>query len=228
MLDKALASVHAQDYTDFDVWVVDDFSDDERVVGVLEKWYHRFEARGITFWPARTEFQSGYQCVPKNLGIFYSRGEFIAYLDDDNTWEPDHLTKMMAAFTPDVDMVYCGINYINETDDDTLTTGKVEAVNWNPELLKEVNYVDTSAMMHSRGSAIVLTARGINVWDEKLRRYADWNLVARFAAAFMVAKPVPDLYINYVWHGNNLQLTRRPAGVYAQNLADMPLENMGE
>lgn len=228
MLDKALASVHAQDYDDFDVWVIDDFSDDEEVVNVLERWQGKFDSRGIEFYPARTDFNSGYQCMPKNLGIFHSNGDFVAYLDDDNTWEPDHLTKMMAAFTPDVDMVYCGINYINETDNADLSTGKVDTHEWDPVALTKANYIDTSAMIHTRGAATVLSTQGYNVWDEKLRRYGDWNLVVRFAVAGMVAAPVYSHYINYVWHGENLQLTRRPAGVYAKNLSDMEVANMGE
>lgn len=220
-LDKALASICAQTYTDFDVWVVDDCTPHGVNEGVLEAWYKAHEARGIPFYAARLGFNSGYQCVPKNAGIAHSKGDFIAYLDDDNTWTPMHLEKMMAAFTPDVDMVYCGIDYANETANAALPTGKREAPDWDPKALLLSNYIDTSAMIHTRGSAMMLSQEAYNVWDESLRRFADWNLVVRFAKAGFRAAPVKGHFINYLWHGENLQLTRKPAGVYAKNLADM-------
>ena len=47
-LDKALASVHAQTFSDFEVIVVDDCSPQhEEVRAVLEKWHAAFEARGV-------------------------------------------------------------------------------------------------------------------------------------------------------------------------------------
>jgi len=30
-------------------------------------------------------------CMPKNKGIEQARGDYIAYLDDDNEWRPNHL-----------------------------------------------------------------------------------------------------------------------------------------
>ena len=220
-LDRALASIHKQTYTDFDVWVVDDCTPGDANEGVLKKWHELHWERGIPFYAARLEWNSGYQCVPKNAGIFYSTGDFIAYLDDDNTWEPTHLETMMRHMTPDVDMVYCGIRYDNRTDNASLPTGERPAPPWDPVALFQQNYIDTSAMIHSRGSAMMLSQEAYNVWDESLRRFADWNLVARFARAGLRAAPVPGHFINYVWHGDNLQLTRKPAGVYVQNLADM-------
>ena len=43
----------------------------------------------LTYRPART-------ARIRNIGIASSRGEFIAHLDDDNSYEPDHLATLIA------------------------------------------------------------------------------------------------------------------------------------
>src|SRR2546425_125109 len=101
-LEKALASVHAQTLDDFEVVVVDDCSPDkEGLHALLEKWYGEFEKRGIDLVAARLGENSGYQCMPKNKGIELARGDYIAYLDDDNTWRPDHLSACVSAIEAD-------------------------------------------------------------------------------------------------------------------------------
>lgn len=209
-LDRALASVCDQAYDDFDVWVVDDHSPDVDAVGdVMEKWTKRFEARGITMWAVRTPYNSGYQCFPKNVGIMQSCGELIGYLDDDNRWLPNHLSDLVAAFmSNDIDMVYGGRRYINESDDPGLTTGDVLALPWKPKEIVAQNYIDTSDMLHSRGALTMLMSATGRMWDENLMRFGDWDFVSRWAKTGLNAMPVEGIHSEYYWHGNNLQITR--------------------
>lgn len=210
LLDRALASVVAQTYTDFEVWVIDDCSPDEEAVGaVLEKYAGMFAARGIPFYPARLPRPSGYQCVPKNAGIFYSSGEFIAYLDDDNTWEPNHLEELMKVMLAgEADLVYGGRAYINQTDRTDLFHGLVYPQPWDPVKLAQANYIDTSDILHTRGAAWLILREWRNIWDNNLRRFGDWNLLMRFVRLGLVGEPVNAILSTYYWHGENLQLTR--------------------
>lgn len=37
--------------------------------------------------------------VPRNYGIMMANGKWIAYLDDDNRWEPNHISSLMSGLT---------------------------------------------------------------------------------------------------------------------------------
>lgn len=210
-LDRALESVCAQDFEDFDVWVVDDHSPDEKPVGdVLEKWFFKFKERGIELWAVRLAENTGYQCVPKNIGITQCDGDYIAYLDDDNTWTPDHLSVLFdAIIKDDVDMVYGGRRYINNTEHSGLAEGDAPAQPWRPEILDHQNFVDTSDMLHTKGGAYMMAGMDGQMWDENLLRFGDWNFVHRWAKHGLTAAPVDAIITNYYWHGGNLQLTRK-------------------
>ncbi|TYZ14318.1 glycosyltransferase family 2 protein [Hymenobacter lutimineralis] len=82
LLVKALASVRAQTYPAIQLIVVDDGSTDntrELLAGYPEvEYYYQANQR---------------QAAARNKGLQYARGEFIASLDSDDTWEPDFLAK---------------------------------------------------------------------------------------------------------------------------------------
>ena len=215
MLDRALKSVHAQTFSDFEVIVVDDCTPDkESVHTLLERWSTRFEKRGVELIGARLGENSGYQCMPKNRGIERARGDYIAYLDDDNTWRPDHLSKTVEAIESDLstDMVYSRLCY--HVDDETkekhpnIPTGDAEGTEWDPRLLSMRNYIDTSTILHSKGAFWRLIRESGFGWDETLRRFGDWNLVWRWGVFGNTAKLVDSVTVDYNWHGGSMQLTR--------------------
>ena len=84
-LPRAIKSVFAQTFQDFEVVVVDDGSTDdtERYVGKLLESGHRVE-----FF--RHSGNLGAQAA-RNTGIRKSRGEWIAFLDSDDEWLPNRL-----------------------------------------------------------------------------------------------------------------------------------------
>src|SRR5438552_2642197 len=85
---RAVASVLAQTYQDFEVLVVDDGSTDgtaQALEGLdLRLRYHWQENRGV----------SG----ARNAGSRLARGEIVAFLDSDDRWLPDHLAVVTEVF----------------------------------------------------------------------------------------------------------------------------------
>ena len=45
----------------------------------------------------------------RNVGIRLSHSEFIAFLDDDNIWMPQHLTLAVGGLGTDTDMIYTAV-----------------------------------------------------------------------------------------------------------------------
>jgi glycosyltransferase involved in cell wall biosynthesis len=88
-LRHALESVLWQTYRNFEVWVIGDACTDhtEEVVASFAHdprihWYNLPK-------------NSGYQSRPNNEGIRRARGEFIAYLNHDDIWLPNHLEHLV-------------------------------------------------------------------------------------------------------------------------------------
>jgi hypothetical protein len=78
LLEEALESVFAQEFTDYEVLVVDDGSTDG-TAQVLARYGER--VRGL-----RQENQG--QGAARNLGIQQARGEYVVFLDSDDVWFP--------------------------------------------------------------------------------------------------------------------------------------------
>lgn len=219
-LDLALESVCNQTFSDFEVVVVDDCSTADNYP-VLEKWDANFTARGVEMYAFRLGENSGYQCLPKNRGIEHSRGDYIAYLDDDNTWRPEHLETLVTAIEGDLstDMVYSRQCYHIEDDAlrselrekygrDPYPDGDGAGIPWNPGLLSQMNYIDTSVILHSKGAFWRLVRDSGYGWDESLRRFGDWNFVWRWAVHGLTGKLVDKVTVDYNVHRGSVQVTR--------------------
>lgn len=98
-LRTALKSVLDQTFTDFDVWVVNNYSSDH-TVDVAES-FGDSRVRIIDF------SNQGIIGAARNVGIKASTGEYVAFLDSDDTWRPNKLEKVSAAIAenPKADVI---------------------------------------------------------------------------------------------------------------------------
>jgi glycosyltransferase involved in cell wall biosynthesis len=82
-LQRAIASVHAQTYKDFELIIVDDGSDDDTPLLASKSGnsikYIRQENCGVS--------------SARNNGISLSNAQYIAFLDSDDQWLPDKLQE---------------------------------------------------------------------------------------------------------------------------------------
>lgn len=105
-LPATVASVLAQTFTDFELVIVDDGSSDN----VIE-WVSALTDARIRLVSQANKGIPG----ARNTGIEHARGEFIAFLDGDDLWEPMKLEKQVAclALRPEVGFVHTAIRYID-------------------------------------------------------------------------------------------------------------------
>jgi glycosyltransferase involved in cell wall biosynthesis len=89
-LKRALGSVYAQTFTDFEVVVVDDASTDGTGKWILKRKFPglRFIRLGRNQGPAPA----------RNRGLQKARGDLVAFLDSDDLWKPDYLRSMLPSF----------------------------------------------------------------------------------------------------------------------------------
>jgi succinoglycan biosynthesis protein ExoO len=88
-LDRAIASVQEQGFTDWELIAVDDCSTDNTIT-LLEKHSARDKRIRVLRTPA-----NGGPSVARNLAFDQSVGEFIAILDADDAYEPERLERML-------------------------------------------------------------------------------------------------------------------------------------
>jgi hypothetical protein len=167
-LDRAIRSVVAQRYENWELVVVDDggSEDSKAVVEAVD------DSR-ISWSRIRGSGAAG----ARNAALKQVRGEVIAYLDDDNMMDPDWLYAVVWAFEqrPDADVLY-GAFVI---DDMLRVTGEESGAmpwaflyEWDREALSRGNLADMSSIAHRSGLS--------GAWfDEQLHELNDWDLLIR-------------------------------------------------
>ena len=109
VLPYAIESVLWQTYSNFELWIIGDCCTDNTedvvkpyLVDERVNWYNLPE-------------NSGYQSVPNNEGIRRAKGNYIAYLNHDDIWLPNHLQDAMMGFEETkVDFVFTILQWIYE------------------------------------------------------------------------------------------------------------------
>lgn len=102
LLAEALASLGQQTFTDWEAIVVDDAS-----TPAVDSNLGDPRIRVVRVEPGRGG------AAAKNRGIAEARGEIVAYLDDDDEYDPAYLARALDALErhPDIDVVYMGVTW---------------------------------------------------------------------------------------------------------------------
>lgn len=87
-LGRALDSLMAQTFTDFETIIVDDASNDRSVE--IARQHPLFRK-----WIIQNDINRE-RCVSRNIGIQQAKGKYIGFLDSDDYHLPEHLEKMFA------------------------------------------------------------------------------------------------------------------------------------
>lgn len=187
LIGAAINSVLAQTYRDFELIVVDDASND----GL---------AALSTFADPRIHLlkhtENRGAAAARNTGIAASRGDYVAFLDSDDTWYPEKLSLQVAAMReqpPEVAGHVCAYDCVKAG-----YATRVIAPNWTAE-----SFYRSQLFGCVCGPGSTLLCRrdvfaDVGVFDEQLRRLEDWDWILRLAERGyrLLGEPRPLVRVN--------------------------------
>ncbi|WP_333778826.1 glycosyltransferase family 2 protein [Streptomyces sp. IBSBF 3136] len=135
---------------------------------------------------------TGVAGVVRNVGIRLTRSRYVAFLDDDNQWEPDHLERALAVLesSEGPDGVYTALRRVlpDGTERDVLS------VPFDRRRAARESFLDTNAFVARRTRALRFSR--LRRTPEVLPR-EDWELVHRYSRGHSV-RHVPHATVRYL------------------------------
>jgi glycosyltransferase involved in cell wall biosynthesis len=187
-IERAVNSVLAQTYTNLEVIVVDDGSEDntESVVASMPDGRVRYVKQDANRGAA----------AARNAGVRHAEGELIAFQDSDDYWYPDKLEKQMNYWEkhPEYSMIYG--TYIRR-----LGNGHISfAVPGDCEReTLEGNIFEYLILDNSIGAPTMILKKEafmeVGGFDETMSCLEDWDFAVKFALKYsigFVEEPVMD------------------------------------
>ena len=104
---KALETVCAQTYRDYEIIVVNDGSTDDSAL-VAESYLQHAEGICYTIIPQ----DNAGVAAARNRGVKHASGQYMAFLDADDWWEPDYLARMAELIADYPQAGVYGCNYV--------------------------------------------------------------------------------------------------------------------
>jgi glycosyltransferase involved in cell wall biosynthesis len=190
-----------QEGVDLEVVVVDDGSTDSSpaVLGSAQ------DPRVRAF---RNETTRGVAAA-RNRGIRAARGEWIAFLDDDDLWSPHKLRlQLEQAAGASADFTYAAAVRLREPD-------VVLGIDAAPSPVDFAERMLVMNVLPSGPSNVVARAdlvRRIGGFDEALHFTADWDLWIRLGS-WGSAAACPDVLVGYVEHEGNMSVSVGDAAI---------------
>lgn len=181
-ISHALDSVAAQTHANWELIVIDDHGPEDGTAGIVGAFAGRMPAHRVEF--IRHERNLGVSAA-RNTGIEAGRGEFVAFLDPDDSWSADHLERCLARFQkrPELDVVTGPVEVKDELHKDRGTWIHGDAV-WQrrafPHSLVIYNFIQPSASVVRRTT--LEKAGGFDT-DPQLQHIEDYDLWIRLIDA---------------------------------------------
>ena len=190
-LPETMESVLKQTFTDFEVLLIDDGSSD----GIIS-WAAQIIDPRVKLISQKNQGVS----EARNTGIAHAQGEYIAFLDADDLWEPTKLEKQVQYLedNPALGLVHTWVVLASEQGK---ATDKVCISNAEGDVWKQI----AEQCLLTCGSTPMIRSccfETVGVFDRKLRSGEDWDMWIRIASRYPFAV-VKEPLVRYRQHSNN-------------------------
>lgn len=216
-IGETLASVRAQTFTDWEIVVVEDGSHDgtEEIVQAFAATV----SQPVVF--LRHEKNQGLPAT-RNTAIARARGEWIALLDSDDLWTPDHLEKAVARLRKTgADLVHSAVMMFDSDtgrDEEKRQPSDAAIADFPRSLFLSTYIIQPSSVVMRR--ALCQQVGGFN---PACRFLEDKELWLRLVRAGATIDRVPEITCRYRQHAaamtkNAAAMAEGSAYVFQQNL----------
>lgn len=182
---EALASCKESTFKNYEIIIVDDGSTDSITLEILANLKSNSSLRILTK-------ENAGPASARNLGMKYSFGEFLLFLDSDNRIHPDYISKALSIFSQDVNVgwVYSIPNFFGES----LNSLKVfQTLKYSMDRLLEGNYIDMCALVRREA---FLEVGGFDEHPD-LIGFEDWDLWIRMGQTSWRSYFIPEQLFDY-------------------------------
>ncbi len=193
LITFAIDSVIAQDYPNWELYVVDDGSSDKTDELLRERYAGEHRIHYVFQ-------QNAGQSVARNQGIELSQGEYIAFLDSDNLWQPNRLSVGVRFLRENPDVGLCFADSISiDIHGNEIGRGNMKRYSgWVfPQLLVD-NFVSMNTVLVRR--SILPSGRPfnqLNRLDEDYELWLDLSVKNKFHY-------IPEFLSRYRIEGNRV------------------------
>jgi glycosyltransferase involved in cell wall biosynthesis len=139
----------------------------------------------------------------RNRGIQASRADAVAFLDDDDLWEPDHVARLAAALDrePGLDVVYTDTWVLNEPTGDRRTL----AHDFDLEVFSRDSFIPPSSVMVRRRAF-----DRFGLFDSEMPYSEDWDWLLRVALGRGRIERVPGASVTIRIHSGGMSQLHDP------------------
>ena len=172
-LGRALGSLVDQTFKDFEVILINDCGDP--IESLLKPFTDQLNLTYIR------QGQNRDRAAARNTGIRMARGKYIAYLDDDDAYRPEHLEVLVKGIRD----AGCCVGYSDaQWVEEVKTTDGYQAVRstlrkdstFDRDRMMVGNYIPILSLIHERSCM-----DEVGMFDESLGTHEDWDFFIRLA-----------------------------------------------
>lgn len=187
LLARAFASMLAQSYPHWHLYLVNDGGDPEPVDSLVEEYRHSFAGRISVF---HHEESQGMESA-SNTGLSHAKGEYVIIHDDDDSWKPDFLAQAVshlggssnsyAAVATNCHMIHEQID-----NDEVVECGRFDYPLWKGDVdfldLLRLNYIPPICLLIRKS-----VVDSIGPFNDNLPVLGDWDYILRIMVVGDVA-----------------------------------------